>query len=97
MRWRDEIFGFTFEPAVIVYNKDLVPPEDVRRTHTELIDLLRAKPERYQGKMEPTTSPFRASAICSPPSTPKGRPHMDGSSRRSVASASSLAAAPAIC
>ena len=51
MRWRDEIFGFTFEPAVIVYNKDLVPPEDVRRTHTELIDLLRAKPERYQGKI----------------------------------------------
>ena len=27
--WHDEVFGFTFEPAVIVYNRDLVPPADV--------------------------------------------------------------------
>jgi iron(III) transport system substrate-binding protein len=51
MQWRDEIFGFTFEPAVIVYNRDLVPPEDVQRTRTELIDLLRTKAEWYQGKV----------------------------------------------
>ena len=50
-RWRDEVFGFTFEPAVIVYNRDLVPPEDVRRTRAELIDLLRTKPEQYNGKI----------------------------------------------
>jgi iron(III) transport system substrate-binding protein len=50
-RWRNEIFGFTFEPAVIVYNPDLVPPEDVRHTRAELIDLLRAKPERYSGRI----------------------------------------------
>jgi iron(III) transport system substrate-binding protein len=50
-RWRDEVFGFTFEPAVIVYNRDLVPPEDVRRTRAELIDLLRTKPEKYNGKV----------------------------------------------
>ena len=48
MRWRDEVFGFTFEPAVIVYNRELVPADDVRRTHTELIDLLRTKAERYR-------------------------------------------------
>ena len=40
-RWRDEVFGFTFEPAVIVYNKRLVPPEDVPHTRDELADLLR--------------------------------------------------------
>ena len=39
------------EPAVIVYNPDLVPPEDVRHTRAELIDLLRAKPERYSGRI----------------------------------------------
>lgn len=50
-RWRDELFGFTFEPAVIVYNRDAVPPEDVRRTRAELIDLLRANPERYAGRI----------------------------------------------
>ncbi|HEX2135654.1 MAG TPA: ABC transporter substrate-binding protein [Microvirga sp.] len=51
MQWRDEVFGFTFEPAVIVYNRELVPPEDVRRTHTELIELLRTKAEQYHGKV----------------------------------------------
>jgi iron(III) transport system substrate-binding protein len=50
-RWRDEIFGFTFEPAVIVFNRDLVPPEDVPRTRVELLDLLRSKPEKYNGKI----------------------------------------------
>jgi iron(III) transport system substrate-binding protein len=50
-RWRDEIFGFTFEPAVIVFNRDLVPPEDVPRTRVELLNLLRSKPEKYNGKI----------------------------------------------
>ena len=50
-RWRDEIFGFTFEPAVIVFNRDLVPPEDVPRTRAELLNLLRSKPEKYNGKI----------------------------------------------
>ena len=50
-RWRDEVFGFTFEPAVIVFNRDLVPPEDVPRTRVELINLLRSKPEKYNGKI----------------------------------------------
>jgi iron(III) transport system substrate-binding protein len=50
-RWRDEVFGFTFEPAVIVFNRDLVPPEDVPRTRVELINLLRSKPEQYNGKI----------------------------------------------
>src|SRR3712207_569078 len=50
-RWRDEVFGFTFEPAVIAYNRNIVPPEDVRRTRADLIDLLRTKPERYAGRI----------------------------------------------
>jgi len=50
-RWRDEVFGFTFEPAVIAFNRDLVPPEDIPRTRIELLDLLRSKPEQYNGKV----------------------------------------------
>lgn len=50
-RWRDEVFGFTFEPGVIVFNRDLVPPEDIRRTRAELIELLRAKQDRYSGRV----------------------------------------------
>lgn len=50
-KWRDEVFGFTFEPAVIVYNRNLVPAEDIPRTHHDLAELLRNRPERYDGKI----------------------------------------------
>lgn len=49
--WRDEAIGFTFEPAVIVYNRDLVPASDVPRSHGDLIELLRAKPQLYDGRV----------------------------------------------
>ncbi|HEV7320388.1 MAG TPA: ABC transporter substrate-binding protein [Ensifer sp.] len=49
--WRDEVFGFTFEPSVMVYHKDFVPPEDVPHTHGELTDLLRFKPDYYRGRI----------------------------------------------
>ncbi|WP_054156936.1 ABC transporter substrate-binding protein [Rhizobium sp. AAP43] len=49
--WRDEVFGFTFEPAVIVYDSRRVPPEDVPRSHVEIAELLRAKPEVYRGRI----------------------------------------------
>ena len=50
-RWRDEVFGFTFEPAVIVYNKRLVAPENVPRTRDELADLLRNDSLGLDGKV----------------------------------------------
>lgn len=49
--WRNEAFGFSFEPAVIVYNKALVPDEEIPRTRAELVRLLRAGRERYFGKV----------------------------------------------
>lgn len=50
-RWRDEVFGFSFEPAVMVYNRRLVPAADVPRNRDQLIDLIRRKPETYQGRI----------------------------------------------
>ncbi len=49
--WRDEVFGFTYEPAVFVYNNIKVPPGDVPRTHVELADLLREKLDTYRGRV----------------------------------------------
>ncbi|MEI4481726.1 MULTISPECIES: extracellular solute-binding protein [Phyllobacterium] len=49
--WRDEVFGFTYEPAVFVYNNVKVPPGDVPRTHVELADLLREKLDTYRGRV----------------------------------------------
>ncbi len=49
--WRDEVFGFTYEPAVFVYNTRLVPPAEVPRTHVELADLLRERLDYYRGRV----------------------------------------------
>ncbi|MGV8984823.1 MAG: ABC transporter substrate-binding protein [Cypionkella sp.] len=49
--WRDEVFGITREPAVIVYNRALVPPEDAPLSRFGLIDLLRAQDGRYDGRI----------------------------------------------
>ena len=49
--WRDEAYGVTAEPVVMVYNKRLVPETDIPRTHADLLKLLTAKPDAYQGKV----------------------------------------------
>lgn len=51
MRWRDEVFGFTFEPAVMVYNRALVKPDEVPRTRLDLIELMRGQPARFSGRI----------------------------------------------
>lgn len=49
--WRDELFGVTREPAVIVYNRDLVPASEAPRSRFDLIDLLRPADSRYAGRV----------------------------------------------
>ncbi len=49
--WRDELFGVTREPAVIVYNRDLVPPDEAPRSRFDLVDLLRRAGDRYEGRV----------------------------------------------
>lgn len=49
--WRDEVFGFTFEPVVFVYDRRTVPAEDVPRSHEALSDLLRRKADDYRGRV----------------------------------------------
>ena len=50
-RWRDQLWGVTQEPAVIIYNTHLVPPQDVPHTRFALLDLMRRDEPRYQGKI----------------------------------------------
>jgi iron(III) transport system substrate-binding protein len=49
--WRNEVFGFVFEPAVIVYDASRVPQADVPRSHADIADLLRRKPEEYRDRI----------------------------------------------
>ena len=49
--WRDEAYGTTFEPAVFVYNRKLVPADEVPHTHSEFLRLITTKAERYSGNV----------------------------------------------
>ena len=49
--WRNEVFGFTFEPAVIIYNRSLIADSEVPRTHLTLAELLETQTERFRGKI----------------------------------------------
>lgn len=49
--WRNEVFGFTFEPAVIIYNPDRISAAEVPRTHLTLAELLESQTERFRGQI----------------------------------------------
>ncbi|WDR02698.1 extracellular solute-binding protein [Devosia algicola] len=49
--WRNEIFGVTQEPAVLIYNTQLVSPEEVPQSRFDLIDLLRPDDSRFEGRV----------------------------------------------
>ncbi|SNR24599.1 ABC transporter substrate-binding protein [Puniceibacterium sediminis] len=51
LRWRDELWGITREAAVMAYNRDLVPLDDVPLTRFDLLDLLRPTASPYAGKV----------------------------------------------
>ncbi len=50
-KWRDEVVGLTYEPAVIVYNRDLVPDSQVPHSRFDLIDLLRPADNPFAGRI----------------------------------------------
>ena len=60
-RWRDELFGLTYEPIVMVYNRDLVPPDKVPTSRFDLIDLLRPDRNIFTGRI--ATYDIEASGI----------------------------------
>ncbi|WP_316358823.1 extracellular solute-binding protein [Devosia sp.] len=49
--WRNEVFGFTFEPAVIIYNPNRISAEEVPRTHLRLAEMLETQTERFRGSI----------------------------------------------
>jgi iron(III) transport system substrate-binding protein len=47
--WNDQAYGTTFEPAAIVYNKRLLDPKEVPKTHAEFAKLITA--EKFRDKV----------------------------------------------
>lgn len=50
-RWRNEAFGFTFEPAVMVFNRESMAGQVLPRSRAQLLQMLKRNPERWQGKV----------------------------------------------
>ncbi len=50
-KWRDEVFGVTLEPAVMVYNRMALSEDDVPKSRFDLIDLLHQQPDRFRGRI----------------------------------------------
>ncbi|WP_198411303.1 ABC transporter substrate-binding protein [Marinimicrobium alkaliphilum] len=59
--WKNEAWGITAEPIVFVYNKDLVPEDDIPKTHGDFTELLKNKPDYYSGRIA-AYDPARSSA-----------------------------------
>ncbi|WP_372741692.1 ABC transporter substrate-binding protein [Neptunomonas sp.] len=49
--WRNEIFGFTYEPAVIAINRDFLEGESLPRSRSELLSLIRRKGDLVKGRI----------------------------------------------
>lgn len=49
--WKDQIYGITFEPVVMVYNKQRMPAADIPKTRADLAKLLQTKSKEYEGKV----------------------------------------------
>lgn len=50
-RWRNEAFGISYEPVVMVYNTRALPAARVPRTRRQLLDLLRADDAPLRGRV----------------------------------------------
>lgn len=50
-KWRSEIFGFTYEPAVIVVNTSFLAGEVLPRSRSELLHLIREKSAELYGRL----------------------------------------------
>lgn len=69
-KWRDRLYGTTYEPVVLVYNRQLVAPGEVPTTHEMLRERLSVQADKFRGKIstydlanvEVGTLPFRLDA-----------------------------------
>ena len=62
-QYQKQAYGTTYEPLAIVYNKRLVPANEVPQTRAELIKLLTTQADKYKGKV--TTYDIEKSASAS--------------------------------
>lgn len=50
-QWRNEVFGFTYEPVVIVLNKSILQGDEAPQSRTQLVNFIRKKSQDINGKI----------------------------------------------
>lgn len=50
-RWRDEAFGITFEPAVMVFNTGLISGQITPKSRSELVNSIKSDPGFWNGRI----------------------------------------------
>lgn len=50
-KWRNEVFGFTYETAVIAFNKNFLGDEAAPSSRNELLELIRRRSEEIRGRI----------------------------------------------
>lgn len=50
-RWRSELFGFTWEPAAIIYDKRVLSEKDLPTSHPDLVAFIRKNEAKLRGKI----------------------------------------------
>ena len=50
-QWRKQAFGFTYEPGVMVYNTQLLAPDNVPQSRFDLIEKLRDQTDFFTGRV----------------------------------------------
>lgn len=49
--WRSELFGFTFEPAVVVYDTQAISKDELPASHRDLATFVRENEDRFRGRI----------------------------------------------
>ena len=49
--WRSELYGFTFEPAVVIYDKRALSQEELPASHRDLATFVRENEDRFRGRI----------------------------------------------
>ncbi|MRT51322.1 MULTISPECIES: ABC transporter substrate-binding protein [Klebsiella/Raoultella group] len=49
--WQQKAYGTTYEPVVFIYNKRLIPQNEVPDSHTALAKLVAAQADKFKGKV----------------------------------------------
>lgn len=50
-QWRRNVVAFSLEPAVFIYNTQAIPAERAPKDHLQLIEMLRADPQTWRGRI----------------------------------------------